>query len=61
MQRYRADQVDSLLRPPVLLQVRADHATGKLSADELRQQEDEATLTVSYLFNHRLRIREVYR
>jgi 5-methyltetrahydropteroyltriglutamate--homocysteine methyltransferase len=44
MQRYRADQVGSLLRPPVLLQARADHTAGKLSADALRQREDEAIL-----------------
>ena len=39
---FRADHVGSLLRPPNLLQARADKAEGRLSADELRAVEDEA-------------------
>ena len=40
--RYRAEQVGSLLRPPELLQYRAQHAEGGLPLDELRLREDEA-------------------
>src|SRR5262247_3920524 len=39
---FRADHVGSLLRPPHLLQARADKAEGRISADELRAIEDEA-------------------
>ncbi|HEV3333353.1 MAG TPA: hypothetical protein VG096_20345 [Bryobacteraceae bacterium] len=39
---YRADQVGSLLRPPELLQARADFAEGKIAADQLRVFEDRA-------------------
>jgi methionine synthase II (cobalamin-independent) len=39
---FRADHVGSLLRPPELLQARADAAAGKIDADELRTIEDEA-------------------
>jgi 5-methyltetrahydropteroyltriglutamate--homocysteine methyltransferase len=39
---FRADHVGSLLRPPELLQARADHAAGRITADELRAVEDEA-------------------
>ena len=39
---FRADHVGSLLRPPALLQARADHADGRLAADELRAVEDGA-------------------
>jgi 5-methyltetrahydropteroyltriglutamate--homocysteine methyltransferase len=39
---FRADHVGSLLRPPALLQARADHADGRLEADELRAVEDDA-------------------
>jgi 5-methyltetrahydropteroyltriglutamate--homocysteine methyltransferase len=39
---YRADQVGSLLRPPELLQARADFAQGKIAADQLRALEDRA-------------------
>lgn len=44
MNRYRADQVGSLLRPPALLEARAAHAAGTLDAAGLRQREDEAIL-----------------
>jgi len=37
---FRADHVGSLLRPASLLQVRQEHAAGRVSADELRQAED---------------------
>jgi len=39
---FRADHVGSLLRPKSLLQARADFHAGKLSAAELRAQEDVA-------------------
>ena len=39
---YRADHVGSLLRPTSLLRARADHAAGRITADELRAVEDEA-------------------
>jgi 5-methyltetrahydropteroyltriglutamate--homocysteine methyltransferase len=39
---FRADHVGSLLRPPRLLQARADHADGRIDADELRAVEDDA-------------------
>ncbi len=42
--RYRADQVGSLLRPPELLQARAEYAEGRLGLQELRQVEDRAIL-----------------
>jgi len=42
--RYRAEQVGSLLRPPELLQARADHAEGRLALGELRAIEDRAIL-----------------
>src|SRR5690242_15584355 len=37
---FRADHVGSLLRPPELLQARAEHEAGRLSAEELRRVED---------------------
>jgi 5-methyltetrahydropteroyltriglutamate--homocysteine methyltransferase len=39
---FRADHVGSLLRPPRLLRARADHAEGRIDADELRGVEDDA-------------------
>lgn len=39
---YRADHVGSLLRPPYLLQARADFAAGRISAESLRETEDKA-------------------
>ncbi|MGA8245307.1 MAG: 5-methyltetrahydropteroyltriglutamate--homocysteine S-methyltransferase [Nocardioides sp.] len=39
---FRADHVGSLLRPPNLLQARADHADGRIDAAELRAVEDDA-------------------
>jgi 5-methyltetrahydropteroyltriglutamate--homocysteine methyltransferase len=44
--RYRAEVVGSFLRPPALLQSRADHAAGKLKLEELRAAEDRAILSV---------------
>lgn len=38
---YRADHVGSLLRPPSLLDARADHAAGRIDDEELRAREDE--------------------
>jgi len=39
---FRADHVGSLLRPPELLRVRAQHQAGHIPAEELRRVEDEA-------------------
>jgi 5-methyltetrahydropteroyltriglutamate--homocysteine methyltransferase len=39
---FRADHVGSLLRPKKLLQAREDHASGRISAAELRATEDDA-------------------
>ena len=39
---FRADHVGSLLRPPELLQARAEHQAGRFSAEELRRVEDQA-------------------
>ena len=39
---FRADHVGSLLRPPELLQARADFAAGRIAADALRAVEDDA-------------------
>jgi 5-methyltetrahydropteroyltriglutamate--homocysteine methyltransferase len=39
---FRADHVGSLLRPPELLEARADFAAGRIGADDLRAAEDEA-------------------
>jgi len=41
---YRADHVGSLLRPPELLEARARHAEGGLSAEALREVEDASIL-----------------
>ena len=43
---YRADHVGSLLRPPRLLAARAQHADGRISADQLRVVEDDAIAAV---------------
>jgi 5-methyltetrahydropteroyltriglutamate--homocysteine methyltransferase len=43
---FRADHVGSLLRPPRLLRARADLASGKLTAEELRSIEDDAVRDV---------------
>src|SRR5499433_2394037 len=40
--RYRAEQVGSLLRPPQLLQYRAQYGESRLTLEELRSREDEA-------------------
>jgi 5-methyltetrahydropteroyltriglutamate--homocysteine methyltransferase len=39
---YRAEQVGSFLRPPELLRVRAEHASGRVGEDALRVEEDRA-------------------
>jgi 5-methyltetrahydropteroyltriglutamate--homocysteine methyltransferase len=39
---FRADHVGSLLRPPALRQAREDFANGKITADQLRTEEDDA-------------------
>jgi len=43
---FRADHVGSLLRPPSLLHARDEHAAGRLSADALRGEEDDAIRAV---------------
>lgn len=43
---FRADHVGSLLRPASLLKARADHAAGRLGAEQLRRIEDEAVAQV---------------
>jgi len=40
--RFRAEQVGSLLRPPELLAARSAHAAGQIPLDELRLREDRA-------------------
>ncbi len=42
--RFRAEQVGSLLRPPELLEARSAHAEGRLTLDQLRATEDQAIL-----------------
>lgn len=44
MNRYRADQVGSLLRPASVLEARAAHQENRLDEDGLRRVEDEAIL-----------------
>jgi methionine synthase II (cobalamin-independent) len=39
---FRAEHIGSLLRPPELLTARADHAAGRITAEQLRAVEDEA-------------------
>ncbi len=39
---FRAEHVGSLLRPPELLQARADAAAGEITAEQLREAEDKA-------------------
>jgi 5-methyltetrahydropteroyltriglutamate--homocysteine methyltransferase len=41
---YRADHVGSLLRPPELIQARADHREGRISAEQLREVVDASVL-----------------
>jgi 5-methyltetrahydropteroyltriglutamate--homocysteine methyltransferase len=43
---FRADHVGSLLRPQYLLEARAQHASGSLDADALREVEDRAVTEV---------------
>jgi len=43
---YRADQVGSFLRPPELLQARADFHAGRLAPEQLTAAEDAAILRV---------------
>jgi 5-methyltetrahydropteroyltriglutamate--homocysteine methyltransferase len=43
-ERYRADQVGSLLRPSELIQARAALSNGQMSLDQLRKVEDHAIL-----------------
>ena len=44
MKSIRADQVGSLLRPPELLQARAEYQQGHITLEQLRQAEDRAIL-----------------
>jgi 5-methyltetrahydropteroyltriglutamate--homocysteine methyltransferase len=43
---FRADHVGSLLRPPELVQARADRAAGRISAEQLRFVEDSAIAAI---------------
>ena len=43
---FRADHVGSLLRPPELLQARADHKAGTITDEQLRSVEDAAIADV---------------
>jgi 5-methyltetrahydropteroyltriglutamate--homocysteine methyltransferase len=43
---FRADHVGSLMRPPRLLEARAEFAAGHLGADALRAIEDDAITDV---------------
>jgi 5-methyltetrahydropteroyltriglutamate--homocysteine methyltransferase len=43
---FRADHVGSLLRPPALLDARAEHAAGRIDDAQLRAAEDEAVRSV---------------
>ena len=43
-QQYHADHIGSLLRPPSLLEARAQYAEGHLSSEGLRRIEDQAIL-----------------
>jgi len=43
---FRADHVGSLLRPKALLRARAEHQSGRLTAEELRPIEDESIRNV---------------
>ena len=43
---FRADQVGSLLRPPELIQARADFEANKINADALRAAEDRAIANI---------------
>src|ERR1044071_3360973 len=45
-QQYHADHIGSLLRPPQLLEARAQYAEGRISGEELRGVEDWAILEV---------------
>ena len=42
--KLHADHIGSLLRPPELIQARKDLAASKITAEELRKNEDEAVL-----------------
>ncbi|HTE83286.1 MAG TPA: hypothetical protein VK821_00970, partial [Dehalococcoidia bacterium] len=41
---YRADHVGSLLRPPELLEARANRAAGRITEEQLKSTEDAAIL-----------------
>ena len=43
-ERYRADQVGSLLRPSELIQARTALSNGQMSLEQLRKIEDRAIL-----------------
>src|SRR3989304_3150760 len=43
-EKFRADHVGSLLRPPELLQARADLKEGRIGKGQYRQVEDESVL-----------------
>ena len=45
-QNYRADHVGSLLRPPEMLQARADLREQRISQEQFKEIEDRAVLAV---------------
>jgi 5-methyltetrahydropteroyltriglutamate--homocysteine methyltransferase len=55
---FRADHVGSLLRPPELLQARADHQAGRISAEELRRVEDDAIRAAARM-QHEIGLRSI--
>lgn len=49
---FRADHIGSLLRPPELLRARRAYETGEISADALREAEDQAIAEAIALQEH---------
>jgi 5-methyltetrahydropteroyltriglutamate--homocysteine methyltransferase len=42
--RFRADNIGSLLRPPELLQARAEYREARMNREQLREIEDRSIL-----------------
>ena len=49
--QFRADNIGSLLRPTELIEARASHREGRISAAQLREIEDRSILTALELQN----------
>jgi 5-methyltetrahydropteroyltriglutamate--homocysteine methyltransferase len=58
MPPFRADHVGSLLRPAELLQARAEHQAGRISAEELRRVEDDAIRAAARM-QHEIGLRSI--